>query len=181
MMAIIQADENCNTSRRRVVEPSEWIIAIICELKLYFLHDYTKKKQNIWLIVYKRIRLVICRCRSKIRGMWLADRRDFSIHILTRGVELISFFHWISNKNALILYWSWRKVYFRSTYWNISPACILEIVEIVTTLAPHMPRKPRHEPSLWQLSSGEVLDGVCMVDGNRTYDSVGGNKPCPTL
>jgi hypothetical protein len=30
---IIQEDENSNTSRRRVVESSEWIIAIIGELK----------------------------------------------------------------------------------------------------------------------------------------------------
>jgi hypothetical protein len=32
-MAIIQEDENSNTSRRRVVESSEWIIPIIRELK----------------------------------------------------------------------------------------------------------------------------------------------------
>jgi hypothetical protein len=33
MMAIIQQDENSNTSRRRVVESSDWIITIIDELK----------------------------------------------------------------------------------------------------------------------------------------------------
>jgi hypothetical protein len=34
MVAIIQEDENSNTSRRRVVESSEWIIAIIRELEI---------------------------------------------------------------------------------------------------------------------------------------------------
>jgi hypothetical protein len=36
MMGIIQEDENSNTSRRRVVESSNWIIAIIRELKNTF-------------------------------------------------------------------------------------------------------------------------------------------------
>jgi hypothetical protein len=42
MMAIIQEDENCNTSRRRVVESSEIIIDNLPELKLYFFHDYPR-------------------------------------------------------------------------------------------------------------------------------------------
>jgi hypothetical protein len=33
MMVIIKEGENCNTFRRRMVESSEWIIAIIGELK----------------------------------------------------------------------------------------------------------------------------------------------------
>jgi hypothetical protein len=42
MMVIIQEDENSNTSRRRVVESSEW--PLYASWKLYFLYDYTKKK-----------------------------------------------------------------------------------------------------------------------------------------
>jgi hypothetical protein len=44
MMAIIQEDENANTSRRRVVESSESLYA---SWRLHFLHDYIKKKQSL--------------------------------------------------------------------------------------------------------------------------------------
>jgi hypothetical protein len=47
MMVIIQEDENCNTRRRRVVESTERIIAIISELKTILFPQLHQEKTNI--------------------------------------------------------------------------------------------------------------------------------------
>jgi hypothetical protein len=47
MMAIIQEDENSNTSRRRVVNSSDWIIVIIRELRTTHSPRLYKKKRSL--------------------------------------------------------------------------------------------------------------------------------------